>query len=150
MRAKTACLQQISRKQAFLMRPRKTGRKPYILMQTEVVPHADIERIFTQAHWPERSALREAFLLNRRRSDRWSVPGTASLLTLGESLGLLTDLHTLSGSPWWLAGYSATAVPAGMRVSIGFSDPAGRSASGTVMRCEGFGERQFRIALRFD
>jgi hypothetical protein len=113
-------------------------------------PDPTIERIFAEAHWPARSNLRSAFKLDRRASERWSVEGTASVLTLGHDLGVVIELHNLDGAAWWLAGFSSAPLAVGSRVSVGFSDPSARPATATVARCEGFGEAQFRLALQFD
>jgi hypothetical protein len=109
-----------------------------------------IEAIFSNTSWPGRDALQPRFRCNRRQSPRWTVPGHATILALGTELGNLIELARLDGSPWWLAGDASESMPAGTRVSVGFSEPDGRPAYGFVERCEGFGEGRFRIAIRFD
>jgi hypothetical protein len=109
-----------------------------------------IEAIFSNTSWPGRDALQPRFRCNRRQSPRWVVPGHATILALGTELGNLIELARLDGSPWWLAGDASESMPAGTRVSVGFSEPDGRPACGFVERCEGFGEGCFRIAIRFD
>jgi hypothetical protein len=109
-----------------------------------------IEAIFSNTSWPGRDALQPRFRCNRRQSPRWTVPGHATILALGTELGNLIELTRLDGSPWWLAGDASESMPAGTRVSVGFSEPDGRPACGFVERCEGFGEGRFRIAIRFD
>jgi hypothetical protein len=100
--------------------------------------------------WCGREALRDPPRLDRRRAPRWAVEGTATLLGLGTELGMLAELVRLEGSPWWLSGLANAAVPAGTRVSVGFSAPDGRPATGTVERCEERGTGRFHLAVRFD
>jgi hypothetical protein len=103
-----------------------------------------------EAAWPGREALRDPPRLDQRRTPRWPVEGTATLLGLGGELGLLAELGRLEGAPWWLSGVGRTAVAEGTRVSVGFSAPDGRPATGTVVRCEERGFGWHRIAVRFD
>ena len=119
-------------------------------MHTMTATHSSFERILSNVDWPGRGRLRSEFRLDRRTSPRWRIPGNATILSLGHELGLVVELHGLDGSPWWLAGDSITPVAENMRVSVGFSDPNGRPATGIVMRCDNFGEGRFRIAIRFD
>ena len=65
-------------------------------------------------------------------------------------LGTLAELVRLEGSPWWLSGIAGAAVPVGTRVSVGFSAPDGRPATGTVERCEERGAGRHHLAVRFD
>jgi|GEM_PF-1256279 len=100
--------------------------------------------------WPGRERLQPDFRLERRRSQRWRLFGTATLLGLGPSLGTLLELTDLDCAPWWLAGESDSCVVVGTRVSVGFSNPACRPDTATAMRCERTRDGRFRIALRFD
>ncbi len=102
------------------------------------------------AWWPGRERLEPVFRLNRRRSERWSLRGTATLLSLGADLGVLIELDRLDCAPWWLAGDSITPITVGARVSIGFSDPACRPAIAVVRRCERTPAGRYRVAVRFD
>jgi hypothetical protein len=102
------------------------------------------------AWWPGRERLTPDFRLDRRRSPRWRIHGTTTLLGLGVDLGKLLELSNLDCSPWWLAGDSQTRAEVGMRVSVGFSNPMCRPNAATVMRCERTASGRYRIALRFD
>jgi hypothetical protein len=106
--------------------------------------------IFAGTAWPERAQLRARFRCDRRESPRWVVPGHATILALGGGLGNVIELSRLDGAPWWLAGDATEQIASGTRVSVGFSEPDGRPATGIVERCEGFGQGRFRIAIRFD
>jgi hypothetical protein len=98
--------------------------------------------------WPFVELLAADFKVERRQNPRWKVPGTASLLGLGNSLGTLVELDELDGAPWWIGGNADAPLPAGTRVSVGFSDPSARPAEGLVMRCERKGS-SYRIAVKF-
>ncbi len=98
--------------------------------------------------WPFVELLAADFKVDRRQNPRWKVPGTASLLGLGNSLGTLVELDELDGAPWWIGGNADAPLPAGTRVSVGFSDPSARPAEGLVMRCERKGSC-YRIAVKF-
>jgi len=96
------------------------------------------------------AVLVERFRLDRRRAPRWRLFGTATLLGLGPNLGMLLELTKLDCSPWWLAGESESCIVVGTKVSVGFSNPACRPNTATVMRCECTRVGNYRIALRFD
>ena len=103
--------------------------------------------------WPFRELLAPDFKVERRRGERWDIPGVATLLALGKGLGAVLELHSLEGSPWWLSGRCSVEetglIPVGTLVSVGFSSPDGRPAQGVVerrTRCPGGG---FVVAIRF-
>jgi hypothetical protein len=100
--------------------------------------------------WPLRELLTQDFRVNRRGRSRWPVAGGATLLGLGADLGKVVELDDLVGAPWWLSGTAHEAISAGTKVSIGFSDPAARPASGMVVRAVRQGDDAWRIAVRFD
>lgn len=102
------------------------------------------------ASWPGRERLQPDFRLDRRRAPRWRLFGTATLLGLGPNLGMLLELTKLDCSPWWLAGESESCIVVGTKVSVGFSNPACRPNTATVMRCECTRVGNYRIAMRFD
>lgn len=112
--------------------------------------HAAPAALAASLAWCGREALRDPPRLDRRRAPRWAVEGTATLLGLGTGLGTLAELVRLEGSPWWLSGIAGAAVPVGTRVSVGFSAPDGRPATGTVERCEERGAGRHHLAVRFD
>ncbi len=122
----------------------------FFRMSLLLPPSRSVDRPFTHAHWPQRDELRSPFRIDRRETARWSVLGSASLLTLGHDLGRLIELHDLDGAAWWLAGVSDAPIAVGSRVSVGFSDPSARSSSATVMRCDAIRHERFRIAVQFD
>ena len=100
--------------------------------------------------WPGRERLRPDFRIDRRRTPRWKLHGTATLLSLGVDLGRIAELGDLDSSPWWLAGRSQTPLTVGMRVSVGFSNPMYRPSVGRIMRCERQPCGAYRIAMRFE
>jgi hypothetical protein len=100
--------------------------------------------------WPLRELLAQDFRVDRRGGARWPVAGSATLLGLGVSLGLVVELDRLTGAPWWLSGTARERVAVGTKVSIGFSDPAARPAAGTVVRAVRDGDDAWRVAVRFD
>jgi len=100
--------------------------------------------------WPLRELLAQDFRVDRRARSRWPVAGGATLLGLGAALGAVVELDELVGAPWWLSGTARTPLAAGTRVSIGFSDPEARTATGTVLRCVPTQGDAWRIAVRFD
>lgn len=102
------------------------------------------------AWWPGREHLQPTFRLERRRTERWRLHGTATMLSLGVDMGMLIELDHLDCAPWWLAGESITPITVGMRVSIGFSNPACRPNTAVVMRCERLRSGRYRVAVRFD
>jgi len=116
---------------------------------SRVVP-TGFEALFRDAVWPGRDRLRQRFRCDRRETPRWSVAGSATILTLGTELGTVVELTRLDGAPWWLGGDAVVPIAPGTKVSIGFSHPDGRPARGVVVRCEGFGEGRYRIAVRFE
>lgn len=107
--------------------------------------------------WPLRELLAPDFRVDRRSAARWPVAGTATLLALGSGLGVVVEIDSLEGSPWWLSGFTSTPIEPGTRVSVGFSDPHGRPASGVVERCRATPRAQsggadggrFQVAIRF-
>lgn len=103
-----------------------------------------------ERYWPSRERLRPDFRVDRRRNPRWQVRGRATILTLGVDLGVVVELDRLDGAPWWIGGDASTPVKVGSRVSVGFSAPEGRPATGEVMRCEPKGAGWYRVAIRFD
>ncbi|MFM7134701.1 MAG: hypothetical protein ACKO0W_10330 [Planctomycetota bacterium] len=96
-----------------------------------------------------RRGLREPFRVDRRTAPRWKVDGQATLLGLGERMGVMAELDALEGGPWWLKGDAANPVDIGTRVSVGFSDPAARPANGEVIRCDLCQWGRYRIAVQF-
>ena len=109
----------------------------------------DVEAV-RDYRWPQRDRLRPDFRIDRRSNPRWPVRGNASVLPLGADLGVVVELDRLDGSPWWIGGDATTPLRVGARVSVGFSAPDGRPATGSVMRCEPKSDERFRIAIRFD
>jgi len=97
-----------------------------------------------------RELLAQDFRVDRRHGARWPVAGSATLLGLGAALGLVVELDELTGAPWWISGTTREAVPVGTKVSIGFSDPGARPASGTVVRAVRRDDDAWRVAVRFD
>ncbi|MFM7053021.1 MAG: hypothetical protein ACKOYN_12960 [Planctomycetota bacterium] len=97
-----------------------------------------------------RMDLRRPFRVERRAATRWAIPGNATMLTLGTVLGTVVDASELEGGPWWVAGVSEKALPRGTRVSVGFSEPSCRPATGLVERCNLRQDGRFRLAVRFD
>jgi hypothetical protein len=103
--------------------------------------------------WPFRELLAPDFKVERRRGERWDVPGVATLLALGKGLGAVLELHSLTGSPWWLSGRCSVEkiglIPVGTLVSVGFSSPEGRPAHGVIERCTQVADGDFAVAIRF-
>ncbi|MBI1304057.1 MAG: hypothetical protein GC172_09755 [Phycisphaera sp.] len=100
--------------------------------------------------WPLRELLAQDFRVERRTTPRWPVAGSATLLGLGAGLGAVVELDGLVGAPWWLSGTAREKLAVGTKVSIGFSDPDARPASGTVVRAVRQDGDAWRIAVRFD
>lgn len=100
--------------------------------------------------WPLKELLARDFRVDRRSEARWPVKGSATLLGLGAALGAMVELDELAGAPWWLSGMARGAMPAGTKVSIGFSEPDARPASGTVVRAVPVRDGVWSIAVRFD
>jgi hypothetical protein len=103
--------------------------------------------------WPFRELLAPDFKVERRRGERWHVPGVATLLALGKELGTVLEVHSLTGSPWWLSGRCSmdetSLIPVGTTVSVGFSSPEGRPAQGVVNRYTRCPNGGFVVAIRF-
>lgn len=102
------------------------------------------------APWRDRELLQRVFRVDRRGCNRWNVEGCATLLGLGAHLGCLIELDQLEAAPWWISGHARIPIALGARVSLGFSDRAGRAAAGTVQRCEAQLVCGFRVAVQFD
>lgn len=103
--------------------------------------------------WPFRELLAPDFKVDRRHGERWDVPGSATLLALGQELGTVMEVHSLTGSPWWLSGRCSadetSRIPVGTAVSVGFSSTEGRPAQGVVERYKRCPNGDVTVAIRF-
>lgn len=130
--------------QAHAMSIAELGASPTSRLCLELAIEIDVQ------HWPARERLRPDFRVERRRNPRWPVRGMATVLPLGVDLGVVVELDRLDGAPWWIGGDAVTPLRVGARVSVGFSAPEGRPATGEIMRCEPKADGRYRIAIRFD
>ena len=86
----------------------------------------------------------------RRQCDRWPVGGAATAYELaGAGFGTTHPLTLVDYSLGGLGAVSATPVPPGTAVSVGFQAPGYTTCRGTVVRCLPCGQG-YRVAIAFE